>query len=136
MPTYGITLGELSEPAALITTPSLSFAVAPEFSSPARLIPLWEGGDPLTVPVNGSISGTILQSGYPVGAGVSVMVYWRATGILIARSATDIYSSFSIPGLDPTPPATPDDGKYFFVALDPVGGVLYNAIVLDRVVPL
>jgi hypothetical protein len=94
----------------------------------------WIGGSYVSIPSNGVINGQVLEGVSPVPY-ARVMCYNRLTGELIAKVIADASGYFSIHGVDPTPPAAPDLGKYFVVALDPQGGVLYNALIADRVVP-
>lgn len=138
MTTYAITEPVFSKPVTAVpgwvSTPFLG--VFHVFSENARTYPVWEGGDIFSVRVDGFIDGTVEDPpGSPVGAGVAIMVHWRKTGLLIARTETDANGYFSVPYLDPTVPADPQDGKYYVVCLDPTGGTLHNALIADRAVP-
>ncbi len=108
-----------------LTPPSLSLIVS---------VTEWTGGSYLAVPSNGVINGQVLEGSTPVRY-ARVMCYNRVSGELVTKAITDAGGYFSLRGVDPTPPAAPDLGKYFVVALDPTGGVLYNALIQDRVVP-
>lgn len=86
------------------------------------------------IPTNGVVNGQVLEGTTPVPY-ARVMAYNRASGELIRKAICDANGYFAMPGFDPRTPAAPDQGKYFVVALDPQGGVLYNALIADRVVP-
>lgn len=83
---------------------------------------------------DGIIFGVVQENGNPLSR-ASVACYFRANMQLIGRALTNSLGEFEFRGLDPTAPANPDDGKYFVVALDPNGGIRYNALIFDRVVP-
>lgn len=100
------------------------------------LVPYWEATSSwFPVPVTGTLYGVVLENGVPVPY-AKVYLYFRRTGERISTTLTNPDGSFSFIGLDPTTPADPDQGKYFIVALDPDGGVRYNALIYDRVVPV
>lgn len=98
----------------------------------AKPMPLWGYAhqQALNVSVAGSLSGTVTESNTPV-PNAWVYCYYRANGNLIDRVKTNAAGQFSFYRLDPT-----DTNDYFVVALDPDGGVQYNALIFDRLTPV
>jgi hypothetical protein len=129
---YDIVHGLVSGPVLTVAGwgPALSYFIYTP-SAKARDIATWAYADTYLVPTNGVITGTVAENGTPLAYCV-VMIYFRANGFFISRTTTDANGAFSFSGLDPTAVASADDGRYFIVALDPAGGVLYNAQIFDR----
>jgi hypothetical protein len=75
----------------------------------------------------GSISGTVMESGTPV-PNAKVMAFDRNSGLCIAIVRSNTSGAFTMPSLFDT-----TDASYFVVALDPDGGVIYNALIYDRI---
>jgi hypothetical protein len=126
---YLLVEGLVSGPAW--TVPSWPSSVSLVISAPSRKgrdIATWAYSSSYLVPTNGTISGTVSEVGTPIPNCV-VCIYYRPNGLLIARTKADAAGNFTFTGLDPTLVA----GQYFVVALDPDGGVLYNALIFDRI---
>jgi hypothetical protein len=81
------------------------------------------------IPTAGTISGVVLEAGVAV-PNCLVRVFERASALLAAQVYTDGSGNFSVPNLRA---GNPD---YFVVAFDPDGGVMYNALISDRVSPV
>lgn len=100
-----------------------------------RWVPVWRSGLTGTIPLvryraDGSFSGTVTENGTPIPYAV-VAVYYRPTMQLITTARCNASGAFSVPRLDPA-----DSQAYFIVAFDPDGGVLYNALIYDRLTPV
>lgn len=93
----------------------------------ARPMPVWaEDYRGLhNIPVTGELSGHVKVAGVAIQH-AQVCLYYRPTGVLIARKTTDAAGAYSFSGLE----LTVDD--YYIVALAPD----YNARVFDAVVPV
>jgi hypothetical protein len=78
---------------------------------------------------DGVLSGTVTESTVPV-PNARVLLLWRPLGLLIGSKRTDSNGQFSFNRLDKA------SAQYAVMALDPDGGILYNAIVFDRLTPV
>ena len=114
--------------------PALSSFVSTP-SAKVRDIATWAYTNSYLTPVNGVITGSVLENGTPIPH-CTVCIYFRESGALISRARTDSTGAFSFGALDPTALASVDDGRYFIIALDPNGGVRYNAKIFDRLVAI
>ena len=87
------------------------------------------------VPTTGAISGTVQAETspgvYTAKSGITVRLYWRLSGQLIASTTSDGSGLFSFSGLDPT--ATE---LYFVLAFDDVAGTVYNIAPADLLTPV
>lgn len=88
------------------------------------------GREAIYRPNAGIIGGTVIENSLPVPYAL-VRVYYRVTGALVAGTRADANGVFLVDGLDPV-----DLNNYYAVALDPDGGVLYNALIFDRLTPV
>lgn len=100
--------------------------------------PIWDtrpGVQWFNVPTNGAISGTVEEETspgvYAAKAGITVRLYWRPTGQLIATTTSDGSGLFSFSGLDPTATAL-----YFTLAFDDTAGTVYNIVPADLLTPV
>ena len=125
---HGLVSGPVTSVSGWWAVPGL-FVSTP--SAKLRAIATWAYSTSYLVPVNGSITGEVKENGVALPY-CTVCIYYRQNGFLIARTKTDANGEFTFYDLDPTPLADADDARYFIVALDPNGGVLYNAQIFDR----
>lgn len=96
-----------------------------------RVVPWWVNDTRplLSIPINGTISGTLEREGVPLTDGF-VALYYRATGVLVTRQAVGPSGAFSFTGLDPT-------DYYVVVGYDnAVPPAAYNAKLFDFVQPV
>lgn len=114
--------------------PGASVPTARSANFPTRSLPVkWYGeGGAVEVAKSAAahLSGVVMDSGTAVPY-AAVRLYYRPTGVLIARARTDASGYFIFRGLDQA-----DTGNFQVVALDPEGGTQYNALVLDRLTPV
>lgn len=75
----------------------------------------------------GSISGKVTEGGAPV-SGAVVRLHNRAVKTYTREAVSDVNGDYTF---NDVPGGTA--GYYYVVALDPDGGTMYNAVILDRV---
>lgn len=99
--------------------------------------PIWDqrpGVRWFDVPTTGAISGTVQEETspgvYAAKSGVTVRLYWRLSGQLIASTTSDGSGLFSFAGLDPTA-----SQLYFVLAFDDAAGTVYNIAPADLLTP-
>ena len=97
----------------------------------SRRVPVWR--DPSVsgwLPATGVIAGAVTENSVAV-PGCMVGLYHRPSGHLVDRTRTDASGLYSFTGLEQD-----DGGNYFVVAHDLEGGVIYNALIFDRLTAL
>jgi hypothetical protein len=78
---------------------------------------------------DGTLSGTVLESGLPV-AGVRVLVMYRKSGLPIGAAFTNAAGAWSVGGLNPDTP-----NAYAVWIQDKEGGTVYNDAIFASIVP-
>lgn len=103
-----------------------------------RPVAVWNqtpGINILSQDASGAISGMVDEetapSTYTAKSGVTVRLYHRGSGILIASTTTDGSGNFSFSGLDKN-----DTSNYSTVAVDDAAGTIWNLAVADRITAL
>lgn len=75
-----------------------------------------------------AVTGQVTENGSPV-SGVLVRAYRRSDGAFLGEKTTDGSGEYSIK-------IYADNSQVFVIAFDPTGGVNYNAVIKDKVVPV
>ena len=129
---YGDVLQSNAAPFSLITVIQTAVDVGAQWAMVfVCRYQFWKGASPSSWNTpNGSISGTVTENSVPVPRCI-VKLYFRSTGDYIEQQITSAAGTFTFTGI-----STAETNGFFVVALDPDGGVQYNAIIFDRLTPV